>query len=218
MLTLLNTDILSQIVKILLWLDWGSIPDYLAAAVAAWGLKIANDHFNKPPKIALSIHYDTYQKGNGMKHYRFWAVNDSNRNITIKWIGLRMASNRSATEDEYQYTYGDNVSWQFLEPGEASDPIEVNVVRITQIIHRWMDAGDTYYIDVAYLEAHNKIFERKGKDKIKVTLTMVDDNTGLPTAPNNGIPKFMHSWEIGVDSSDETVTNHREDPEQNKKP
>ena len=49
--------------EILLKIDWGSVPDYLAAGVAFWGLKIANDHFNKLPKTKLSIHYDSYQEG-----------------------------------------------------------------------------------------------------------------------------------------------------------
>ena len=85
-----------------------------------------------------------------------------------------MASNKSATEDEYQHTIGDDVSWHMLQPGEASKPIDVNVIRITQIIKRWMYAGDTQYVDVAFLEAHNKLIERRGEDKIKITTTIVD--------------------------------------------
>lgn len=44
-------------------IEWlGTLPDWVAAGVAFWGLKIANDHFNKQIKVKLSIEYDSYQE------------------------------------------------------------------------------------------------------------------------------------------------------------
>lgn len=65
-------------------IEWlGTIPDWIAAVMAFWGLKIANDHFNKQPKVSLSEeiksgevasvsiiwhHWTEWQKGGTYEH------------------------------------------------------------------------------------------------------------------------------------------------------
>lgn len=194
--------VVENIVKWLLRFNWGSIPDWFAAAVALYGLKIADRHFNKQPQVKVSIYYDRYQEKNKPKHYRFWAVNDGNVNVTVKWFGIRMSTSESPDKKGYQYTIGDDVSWHLLRPGEACEPIDVSVIRITQIINRWMKPGDTHYIDVAFIDGHNKLIERNKTKRVKITTTMVEDNSGLPKEANDGIPDFKSPFEIGVDKKD----------------
>lgn len=173
----------------------GSLPDWLAVGVALYGLRLADKHFNKQPKVAISIHYDAIEEGNRPKQYRFWAVNDGNVSTTVRWFGLRKTSPDSPAKDEYEHTIGDDIEWHLVNPGEATKPICIDVWRITQIIKRAMDAGDTRYVDVAFLTAHNEILERK---EIAITTTMAKDNSKLPKAPNDGIVEFKHAYEIGV--------------------
>lgn len=181
----------------------GNLPDWAAVVVAYYGLRVANRHFNKQPDETINIFYDAVQEGKKQKQYRFWAVNDGNVSTTVRWAGLRKASNLSAVEDGYEYTIGDDVDWHLIEPGEATEPIYVDVLRITQIIKRAMDAGDTRYVDAAFFTAHNELVERK---KIAITTTMARDNSKLPKAPNNGIVKYKHANEIGVSSQEDPNT------------
>lgn len=184
---LLSVDVMSQLISVLSRLNWGSVPDYLAVIVAAWGLKIANDHFNKQPKINLELCYGAQQEEGHIKVYSFWVVNHSNVNVTVRWLGIRKAG-----KGDFTHTIGeDDTEWHLLQPGETTKPITVTVTRITQVLRKIMGPGDTRYIDAAFLSTYGDIV----KKKIKVTTTMAEDNSGLPTAPYDGETKYPHPSE-----------------------
>ena len=179
-------------------IELGSVADFLSAGVAFWGLYIANKHFNQQPRKKLNIYYDSYQVDNSPKYYRFWVVNEGNVSVTVRWLGIRKSTDRNIYDEPYQYTIGEDQSWILLKPGEASKPMSISVIRISQIIKRRMEPGDTGFIDVAFIDAQDTPIEIKGQNKVKITTTMVRDNSGLPKAPNDGKVKFKHANEVGI--------------------
>lgn len=211
--------------EVLKQLDWGNVPDWVEAITTVAAFFYAVWQFSNRPKRKLEILYDMGRKSEvkdgkvvnvGLKKYRFWIVNVGNSKLTVRWLGIRPHKQSGLREriaklcgkpinSTYEHTEpsdfdrGDDISWQTLGPGETSKMVEITVPRLTQIIGRTMDAGDTRYVDVAYLDSRNKLIQRS---KIPITSTMVDDNSGLPKAPNDGIVKYTHPTEVGKSNSD----------------
>lgn len=114
-------------------------------------------------------------------------MNDGNVSLTVKWYGFRYSNLKKDNHTYWTNEEYDDTDWHTVEPGNATKPVGVSVSFISQKINRWMEPGDTQYIDVLYLEAYGNKFE---KLKIPITTTMVNGNSNLPKAENDGIPTF----------------------------
>lgn len=171
-------------------IEWiGTLPDWAAAGVAFWGLKIANDHFNKQPKPKFSVEYNSTKRGDKPKEYIFWAVNDGNLSMSVRFIGIKLSGSKM---EELILPDIKQIKWQYLQPGQASDPIRISFPFIANnVLKRIMDDGDVGFIDVLYENAHEKI----ESIRVRVTKTMVRDNSKLPKAPHGG--KYLYPTDVG---------------------